>query len=120
MAPRGFGELNRGVRAMERAEDLAALGVQAGEECGPAVAGVAVGSVLHSPGPHGQERLGDPVAEFAPSRRHTPPEPCAGLRYRATMSHTFSEQRILGELEGLDALQLQGERPPDARDGVLA
>ena len=114
-------ELAELARAMARealADDLAGRHVERGEQRGRAVALVVVGAPLGLAGPHRQQRLGavqrldlallvDAQHHGAVGRVEIEPDDVA---------HLLDEQRIGRELEGLAAVRLQPEGPPDAMD----
>jgi len=63
----------------------------------------------------------DPAPESGSSHQRTAPARArGGSRYRPTMSDLVEEQRVLRQLERLDAMRLQREGPPQARDRGLA
>jgi hypothetical protein len=100
-------------------DDLAGGGVESGEQAEGSVARVVVGAPLDLSRAHGQQRLGpvqrldlallvDAQNQGALRRGQIKPDDVA---------HLVDKQWVGGKLEGLGAMRLKVERPPNAMDG---
>ena len=114
-------ELGRPVPALDGVDDQPGRHVQGGEQGGGPGAGVVVGAPLGHAGHHRQYRLG-PVegldAGLLVHAEHDGPL----RRVQVQPDHVadlLDEQRVAGQLEGVDQVRLEPERPPDAPDSRL-
>ena len=98
------------------ADHLAGGDIESGKQRRRAVANVVVAAPLRLAGAHRKQRLGAierlDLALLVDAQHH-------GMLGRAQVepddvAHLLDEQRVVGELEGLGAMRLQAEGPPDA------
>src|SRR5665647_2465589 len=111
-------ELDRAMAGVRRADHLAGGGVERREQAAGAVALIVVGSARRRAG---QQRLA--AIERLDLALLVDAERDGALRrvevQADDVAHLLDEQRILGELRVRDAVGLQAEGPPDARDRRL-
>ncbi len=114
-------ELDRAVAGVQRADHLAGGDIQRCEEAAGAVAFVVVGGARRRAGQDRQdrsaaiERLDLALLVHAQHQR-----PFRRVEVEPDhVAHLLHKQRVLGELEALNPVRLQPERPPDPRDRRL-
>ena len=111
-------EFDRTVTLVAAADDLAGSNVQSGEQRGRAVTLVVMTTPLDLTGAHRQQRLGSVECldlRFLVDAQHQGSVGWVEVE-PDNVAHLIDEQRVRGQLEGLDAMRLQAEGTPDATD----
>ncbi|MDQ0938629.1 hypothetical protein QFZ67_000334 [Streptomyces sp. V1I1] len=110
-------ELRGAVSAVERADHLAARGIQRGEQGGGARAQGVVAAAFGHPGHHREHRLG-PVQRLdlrlLIHAQHQRPLRRVEIQTHHVV-HLVHKERVGGRLERLGAVRLETEGPPDPR-----
>ena len=109
-------ELARPMPLLAGSDDCAGGCVEGGEQRGRAGGLVVVGAPLHLARPHGQHRLraveGLDLALLVDTEHE---RTLWRVEIKADdVAHLIDEHRVARQLEGLDAVRLQAESPPDA------